>query len=48
MYFADGWGGQNIMVLPELDTIVVFTGGNYITKTAEFKILEKYILLAIE
>ena len=48
MYFADGWGGQNIMVFPELDTVVVFTGGNYTTKTVEFKILEKYILPAIE
>jgi CubicO group peptidase (beta-lactamase class C family) len=48
MYFAGGWGGQNIMVFPELNTVVVFTGGNYTTKTAQFKILEKYILPAID
>jgi len=48
MYFADGWGGQNIMVFPELDTVVVFTGGNYTSSVKNFGILEKYILSAIE
>jgi CubicO group peptidase (beta-lactamase class C family) len=28
-YRADGWGGQNIIVFPTLDLVVVFTGGNY-------------------
>jgi CubicO group peptidase (beta-lactamase class C family) len=47
MYSAGGWGGQHIMVLPEINTVVVFTGGNYVTKRPPFKILEKYILPAI-
>ena len=36
------------IVFPELNTIVIFTGGNYTSKTTNFKILEKYILPAIE
>jgi len=47
MYSAGGWGGQHIMVLPEINTVVVFTGGNYVSKRPPFKILEKYILSAI-
>jgi CubicO group peptidase (beta-lactamase class C family) len=48
MYYAGGWGGQYIMVFPELDTVVVFTGGNYTSKTTAFTILEKFVLPAIE
>ena len=48
MFSASGWGGQHIMVLPELDTVVVFTGSNYLTYRPPFKILEKYILPAIK
>jgi CubicO group peptidase (beta-lactamase class C family) len=47
MYAAGGWGGQHIMVLPELDMVVVFTGANYLTKRPPYPILEKYILPAI-
>jgi CubicO group peptidase (beta-lactamase class C family) len=47
MYSASGWGGQHIMVLPELNTVVVFTGGNYVTKRPPFKILKNYIIPAI-
>lgn len=46
MYRANGWGGQVIMVLPELEMVVVFTGGNYTQRSKLFKILEKYILPA--
>lgn len=28
-FFASGWGGQQISVVPELDMVVVFTGGGY-------------------
>ncbi len=28
-YSASGWGGQAIIVLPEHDIVVVFTGGSY-------------------
>lgn len=47
MYTASGWGGQHMMVLPEVNTVLVFTGGNYLTKRPPFKILEKYIIPAI-
>ncbi len=29
-FFADGWGGQRIIVFPSLDMVLVFTGGNYV------------------
>jgi len=48
MFRAGGWGGQEIMVFPELDMVIVFTGGNYDSKTSLFKLLEKYILPSIE
>jgi CubicO group peptidase (beta-lactamase class C family) len=48
MYYAAGWGGQFIMVIPELETVVVFTGGNYLTKRPSFKILKRYILPAFK
>jgi CubicO group peptidase (beta-lactamase class C family) len=48
MYTALGFGGQYIMVLPELNTVVVFTGGNYLTKRPPFKILKKYVIPAID
>ena len=44
MFRAGGWGGQEIMVFPELDMVVVFTGGNYAKKTKLFKIVKDYIL----
>ena len=40
MYTASGWGGQHVMILPEFNTVVVFTGGNYVTKRPPFKILK--------
>lgn len=46
MYDAGGWGGQNIMVLPGLNMVVVFTGGNYTLKAQPHKIIEKYIIPA--
>lgn len=48
MYDAGGWGGQNIMVLPELDMVVVFTGGNYTIKAEPHEILERYIIPAVQ
>jgi CubicO group peptidase (beta-lactamase class C family) len=46
-YWALGFGGQNIYVLPEQDTVVVFTGGNYTTSSPVPSILTKYILPSI-
>ena len=48
MYSAGGWGGQHIMALPELNTVVVFTGGNYLTYRPPFKIFKEYIIPAID
>jgi CubicO group peptidase (beta-lactamase class C family) len=47
MYYAAGWGGQFIMVIPVLNTVVVFTEGNYLSYRPAFKILKKYIIPAI-
>jgi len=47
MFRAGGWGGQEIMTFPEVDMIVVFTGGNYAKKTTLFSIVENYILPSI-
>jgi len=46
MYRANGWGGQTIMVLPDLDMVLVFTSGNWAKKSRLFKIVEEYILPA--
>lgn len=48
MFFALGWGGQKIIVLPELNAVVIFTGANYKSKVRQYSILVKYILPAIK
>ncbi|WP_320112338.1 serine hydrolase [Draconibacterium orientale] len=48
MYRANGWGGQVIMVFPELDMTVVFTSGNWAGKSKLFKLVRQYILPSIE
>jgi CubicO group peptidase (beta-lactamase class C family) len=48
MYWANGWGGQKIVIFPEIDMVIVFTGGNYNSTVKNLKILEKYILPAIK
>lgn len=47
-FHASGWGGQKIIVVPEFETVIVLTGGNYTKKLDQFKILEKYILPSIK
>lgn len=47
LYYAGGFGGQHIMVLPELQAVAVFTGGNYLTYRPPFKILEEYLIPAM-
>ncbi|SDS25571.1 CubicO group peptidase, beta-lactamase class C family [Formosa sp. Hel1_31_208] len=47
MYRANGWGGQSIMVFPDLDMVIVFTGANYNAKSHLFKIVENYILKSL-
>lgn len=46
-FWASGWGGQKIVVIPELDTVVVFTGANYTSKITTWRMLEKYVFPAI-
>ncbi len=46
MFYAAGWGGQYIMVIPELNTVVIFTGGNYLSYRPPFEILKNYLLPA--
>ncbi|MBD3289309.1 serine hydrolase [candidate division KSB1 bacterium] len=46
MYYAAGWGGQFIMVIPDLNMVVVFTGGNYTSHRPSFEILKKYVVPA--
>lgn len=47
-FWASGNGGQYIIVLPEKDLVVVFTGGNYDSPLAgqPFQMLGRYILPA--
>ena len=44
---TDGWGGQQIIVFPALDMVVVFTGANYTTNVPCDEIVERYILPAV-
>jgi CubicO group peptidase (beta-lactamase class C family) len=48
-YFAAGWGGQYIIISPEMNTIVVSTAGNYYTHTEVpiEEILVDYVIPAI-
>jgi CubicO group peptidase (beta-lactamase class C family) len=47
MYRANGWGGQVIMIFPELDMVVVFTGGNYTVRSKLYEIIERFVLPAV-
>jgi CubicO group peptidase (beta-lactamase class C family) len=44
---ATGWGGQWIGLFPDLDMVVVLTGGNYATHEPVQEILTRYILPAV-
>jgi CubicO group peptidase (beta-lactamase class C family) len=46
-YSSMGWGGQYITVFPELDMVVVFTGGNYATAEPNYNILQNHIIPAV-
>ncbi|MBE0649425.1 MAG: serine hydrolase [Bacteroidales bacterium] len=47
-YSANGWGGQKIIVLPEIETVIVFTGANYTSKVKQYDLLDDYILAAMK
>lgn len=43
-FWAFGWGGQKIVIFPEQNTVVVFTGGNYTSADMTGKILTEYVI----
>jgi CubicO group peptidase (beta-lactamase class C family) len=49
-FAAEGWGGQAIIVMPELDAVVVFTGGSYWKSPllSPHRMMVNYILPAIK
>jgi CubicO group peptidase (beta-lactamase class C family) len=47
-FSAIGWGGQWIIVFPELDMVVVFTGGNYAGEDPVERIVARHLLPAVE
>ena len=48
LFRASGWGGQEIMVIPEKNMVVVLTGGNYNVEKRIHDILERFIVPAFE
>jgi len=44
---AEGWGGQQIIIIPDENIVVVFTGANYVTNPPNDEIMSSYILLAL-
>ena len=48
--FAGGNGGQYIFVVPELELVAVFTGGNYNSRKSQraLRIMEEYIVPAVQ
>ena len=44
---ARGWGGQIITMFPELDMVVVLTGGNYLTSDPTDAIIRQFVLDAL-
>jgi len=47
-FSANGWGGQKIIVIPALNTVVVFTGANFTSRVRQFKIMNRYVIPAIQ
>lgn len=47
-FAALGWGGQKIIVLPDWEMVVVFTGGSYTSGDPSEEILTHYILPAVQ
>lgn len=44
---AEGWGGQQITIIPSENMVVVFTGANYVSNPPNDEIMTSYILPAI-
>ncbi len=48
MYFANGWGGQKIAIIPESEMIIVLNGGTFTSKVKEYSLLKNYIFPAVK
>jgi CubicO group peptidase (beta-lactamase class C family) len=46
-YYASGWGGQKILIFPELNAVIVFTCGNYTKNDPTHEIIHRYLLPSI-
>ena len=44
---AEGWGGQQIIIIPTENMVVVFTGANYVNDPPNDEIMSSYILPAL-
>ena len=47
-YNAEGWGGQQIIVIPSENMVVIFTGANYVSNPPNDEIMSSYILPALD
>lgn len=47
-FWAFGWGGQRIVIFPEQNAVVVFTGGNYTSADMTGKILTEYVITSFD
>ena len=46
-FLRTGWGGQRISVYPEVDMVVILTGGNYAATEPVNEIISRFILPAV-
>ncbi len=48
IYWALGWGGQKIIIIPEKEAVIVFTGGDYNSGTKHFGFVVDYLIQAMK
>jgi len=48
VYFASGWGGQNIIIIESLNMVVIFTGSNYTAADPSDFLMTHFILPAVD
>lgn len=48
-FFASGWGGQNIIIIPDLNLVIVTTAGNWyeVERISPFSIVSDYIIPSV-
>ena len=47
IFWALGWGGQKIIIIPSKQAVIVFTGGDYSSGTKQFGLVTDYIIPAM-